>query len=431
MTEAVLIDMFSTENNGRKHSIEPLLRRAMTIVGEQCAVEDLSVYIMYCQTFGCDTNDARDSFLHALRCFQGLKRRIELVSNASVAATLYTIKQKLDQKNASVVKIILPLQRKAAMQVYVNSLFTEVYTIGFEILSMDSGDNNLQPSVGQHCESDSLTGQQLDLIKSDIHMHLGSLRANGEFTILKSSLIPDTTFIHGFSTRTGGISYLPNLESLNLFSSPKRKDPEAVVAENVRRLAKAVGFNPERFHLLKAAHGNDVWIMGKTEPDSYDGIVANQKGVTIAAPGADCIPLLFSDPVKKAYGAAHSGWKGTLLGVAMATVNAMVSEFGCSKKDVLIALGPSIGPCCFTLSQEEAIAFHTIDPKCVQRFESPTPSIDLRKATRILLERGGIPGENIQDHLTLCTSCHPDLFFSHHRDGPNFGTQIGFISVRN
>ncbi|XP_063198998.1 purine nucleoside phosphorylase LACC1 isoform X2 [Chroicocephalus ridibundus] len=179
--------------------------------------------------------------------------------------------------------------------------------------------------------------------------------------------------------------------------------------------------------------------MGKTEPDSYDGIVTNQKGVTIAAPGADCIPVLFADPVRKACGAAHSGWKGTLLGVSMATVNAMVSAYGCNVKDILVVLGPSVGPCCYKLPHESAKEFHRIDPTCVRQFDSASPYIDIRRATRILLESGGILPENIQDdsvmdqnqNITFCTACHPDRFFSHFRDGSNFGTQIGFISIKD
>ncbi|XP_078513445.1 purine nucleoside phosphorylase LACC1-like [Lissotriton helveticus] len=431
MTDAVLIDLCSTELNGKHNCIVALLRRAMAIVGEQCPAEDPVVYIMYCHTFGCDTTDARDVFLHTIRSLQGRRRRIELVTKSSVAATLYAVKQKLDERNSSVIKLILPLHRKAVMQVYIDCLFTKVYQVGYEILCVDSGVGDGQHLAGLSDDSNSLTCQQLDLINNDIRMHMGSLQANGEFTILKSSLIPDKIFMHGFSTRTGGISYLPNLTSLNLYSSGNRRDPKAVTAENLRRLAKAVGFNPETFHLVKAGHASDVWIMGKTEPDSYDGIVTNQRGVTLAAPGADCTPLLFSDPVKKAYGAAHSGWKGTLLGIAMATVNSMVNEFGCSVKDILAVLGPSVGPCCLTLPKEEASAFHAIDPNCVRLFESPAPYVDIRKATRILLERGGIPAENIQDDLTLCTSCNPDLFFSRIRDGLDFGTQIGFITLQN
>ncbi|XP_063160371.1 purine nucleoside phosphorylase LACC1 isoform X2 [Candoia aspera] len=193
------------------------------------------------------------------------------------------------------------------------------------------------------------------------------------------------------------------------------------------------------FHRIKVNHANDVWVMGKPQPDSYDGIVTNQRGTTIAAPGADCIPVLFADPVKKVCGAAHSGWQGTLLGVSMAVVNAMVTEYGCDVKDILIVLGPSVGPCCFKLPQESAKEFYKIDPKCVRCFESPSPYVDIRRATRVLLEAGGILPTNIQDdsitdpnqNLTLCTSCFPEKFYSHVRDGENFGTQIGFISIKN
>nr|XP_034957942.1 laccase domain-containing protein 1 isoform X2 [Zootoca vivipara] len=179
--------------------------------------------------------------------------------------------------------------------------------------------------------------------------------------------------------------------------------------------------------------------MGKAEPDSYDGMVTNQKGVTLAAPGADCIPVLFADPVKKACGAAHSGWQGTLLGVSMAVINAMVTEYGCDVKDILVVLGPSVGPCCFKLPRESAEIFRRIDPKCVRLYELPTPYVDIRRATRILLETGGVLPQNIQDdsvtdqnqNVTFCTSCCPDKFYSHVRDGENFGTQIGFISIRD
>lgn len=76
------------------------------------------------------------------------------------------------------------------------------------------------------------------------------------------------------------------------------------------------------------------------------------------------------------------GWKGTLLGVAMATVNAMRAEYGCSLEDIIVVLGPSVGPCCFTLPRESAKAFHNLDPGCVRLFDSPNPCVDIRKATR-------------------------------------------------
>ncbi|XP_067418866.1 purine nucleoside phosphorylase LACC1 [Emydura macquarii macquarii] len=440
MAEAVLIDLFTLQMNSQNNGIQKLLCSTLESIEKRYPISAPFVYIMCYQTPRNKRSSKQDSLLNVINGFQILKKGIEVVCMTSTAAALYTVKEKLDEKDLSIIKIILPVQRKALMKVFIDHLFTAVYQFEFEDLWLDCEGNNLQQIAEPQSDIQMLSDQEMELIKSEIQTYLESLPGlNGELTILKSSLIPGHVFLHGFTTRTGGISYIPTLSSFNLFSSSKRRDPKAVVKENLRRLATAAGFDPETFHSVKVNHASDVWIMGKPQPDSYDGIVTNQKGVTIAAPGADCIPVLFADPVKKACGAAHSGWHGTLLGVAMATVNAMITEYGCSVKDILVVLGPSVGPCCFTLPQKSAKEFYNLDPKCVRQFESPTPYIDIRKATRILLETGGILPQNIQDdtvtdhsqNLTFCTACHPDKFYSHVRDGTNFGTQIGFISIRD
>ncbi|NWX62583.1 LACC1 protein, partial [Promerops cafer] len=438
MVEAVLIDLFSLPAN-LQNNIQGLLHNTLEAIEKCYSIHAPCVYVMCCQRQGSERKGEQEFLLPALRGFQRLKRRLEVICAQTTAAALYTVKQRLDEKDLSIIKVILPTLRKDLMKVYIDHLFTAVYQFEFEDLQVVSDSESLQISEHQH-EGQTLPSQDVALIRSEIQMYLESLPSlKGELTILRSSLIPDDIFLHGFTTRTGGISYIPTLSSCNLFSSSKRRDPQVVVKENLRRLANAAGFNPEAFHRVKVDHANAVCIMGKTEPDNYDGIVTNQKGVTLAAPGADCIPVLFADPVRRACGAAHSGWKGTLLGVSMATVNAMVSEYGCNVKDILVVLGPSVGPCCYKLPHESAKEFHRIDPKCVRLFDSASPYIDIRKATRILLERGGILPENIQDdsitdqnqNITFCTACHPEKFYSHFRDGTNFGTQIGFISIKD
>ncbi|NXD36138.1 LACC1 protein, partial [Copsychus sechellarum] len=438
MVEAVLIDLFSLPANSQ-NNIPELLHNTLEAIEKHSSIHAQCVYVMCCQRQGSERKGEQEFLLPALTSFQSLNRKLEVVCAQTTAAALYTIKQRLDEKDLSIIKVILPTLRKHLMKVYIDYLFTAVYQFEFEDLQGASDCENLQISEHQD-EGQMLPSQDVALIRSEIQMYLESLPSlKGELTILRSSLIPGDIFLHGFTTRTGGISYIPTLSSCNLFSSSKRRDPQVVVKENLRRLANAAGFNPEAFHRVKVDHANAVCIMGKTEPDNYDGIVTNQKGVTLAAPGADCIPVLFADPVRRACGAAHSGWKGTLLGVSMATVNAMVSEYGCNVKDILVVLGPSVGPCCYKLPHESAKEFHRIDPKCVRLFDSATPYIDIRRATRILLERGGILPENIQDdsvtdqnqNITFCTACHPDKFYSHFRDGTNFGTQMGFISIKD
>ncbi|XP_050188625.1 purine nucleoside phosphorylase LACC1 [Myiozetetes cayanensis] len=436
MVEAVLIDLFNLPEN-LQNNIQGLLCNTLETIEKCSSIHAPFVYVMCCQRQGSERKGEQEFLLPALGGFQSLKRKLEVVCALTTAAALYTIKQRLDEKDLSIIKVILPTLRKDLMKAYIDHLFTAVYQFEYEDLQVASDSENLPEPQG---EGQTLPSQDMALIQSEIQRHLESLPSlKGELTILRSSLIPDDIFLHGFTTRTGGISYIPTLSSCNLFSSSKRRDPQVVVKENLRRLANAAGFNPEAFHRVKVNHANAVCIMGKTEPDSYDGIVTNQKGVTLAAPGADCIPVLFADPVRKACGAAHSGWKGTLLGVSMATVNAMVSEYGCNVKDILVVLGPSVGPCCYKLPHESAEEFHRIDPKCVRLFDSANPYVDIRRATRILLERGGVLPENIQDdsitdqnqNVTFCTTCHPDKFYSHVRDGANFGTQIGFISIKD
>ncbi|XP_059823810.1 purine nucleoside phosphorylase LACC1 isoform X1 [Hypanus sabinus] len=367
------------------------------------------------------------------------KGNLEVLVGSSFAAILYTIKQKIDQESLGTIKAIVSAERKSTLELYIEQLFTMVYKFSFETFVMDGkGEVKLQlpaPSIGER----PLARQQADAIRRDIWKFMAQLEGiMGPLVVLKSLLISDL-FLHGFTTRNGGISYLPGMSSLNLFNSLKRRDPVAVVNENIQRLARNAGFNAQTFYLAKVSHGNTIWTVGKNEPQSYDGIVTNQKGITIAAPGADCIPLLFADPVQQVCGAAHAGWKGTLAGVATATVDTMVAEFGSSVKDVRVVLGPSVGRCCFMLHREAARGFAAIDPGCVEDPSAARSHVDLRRASRVLLERAGILPENIGDDspgsrdtkTTLCTVCHPDLFFSYIRDGSNFGTQIGFISVRD
>nr|XP_006209488.1 laccase domain-containing protein 1 [Vicugna pacos]XP_031540384.1 laccase domain-containing protein 1 [Vicugna pacos] len=425
MAEAVLIDLFGLKLNSQKNCHQTLLKTLNSIRNHHSAKAKF-LCIMCCSNISCDHDNCE---LETSNGLSTLLREFETVSNPNMAASLYTIKQKIDEKNLSSIKVIVPAYRKTIMKAFIDQLFTDVYNFEFEDLQMTLRGGLLKQST----ETNTITAQEQEAIRNEIETYLRSLPAlKGELTIITSPLISDI-FIHGFTTRAGGISYIPTLSSFNLFSSSKRRDPKVVVQENLRRLGNAAGFNAKKFYRIKTDHANDVWIMGRKEPKSYDGITTNQRGVTIAALGADCIPIVFADPVKKACGVAHSGWRGTLLGIAMATVNAMVAEYGCSLEDIIVVLGPSVGPCCFTLPRESANAFHNLDPGCVQRLDSPNPHVDIRKATRILLERGGILPQNIQDQnqdLSLCTSCHPDKFFSHIRDGLNFGTQIGFISIR-
>ncbi|XP_063743341.1 LOW QUALITY PROTEIN: purine nucleoside phosphorylase LACC1 [Eleginops maclovinus] len=339
--------------------------------------------------------------------------------SGSTAETLFRFKLTVDQLGISSVRVHTTARGRDVLQRYQQLLFTSVHTFDYQVHDVSCCHApKHSPGGGEEVEEEvSRFLQQLPALRGDIR-------------VLLSPVIPEG-FGHGFSTRLGGVSSIPTLSSLNLFSSSLRRDPGAVVQENRRRLALHAGFHPRPLRLVKVDHGSDVWVLGKPEPQRYDSVVTDQRGQVLAAPGADCMPILFADPGSKVIGAAHAGWKGTLMGVAMATVGAMLTEFGCRASDIVVAVGPSVGGCCFTLDREQALDFLNLHPDCVPDPEAERPHVNIRLANRVLLERGGVLPGNIDDSsVSECTSCHPELFFSHVRDGPNFGTQLGFLWIK-
>ncbi|XP_066542824.1 purine nucleoside phosphorylase LACC1 [Hoplias malabaricus] len=426
MAEVILVDLLHSDCSQYTVCIEQRVNKLKEVMLD--VKEPVEVYILIQQPSHSSGQDESLSKAALLDQLVPLNRRVHVLVNRSWAAALDSFKQDADRLGLSNVLVLTSRRGQVALQRCVELLFTAVYTFlyrpVFEELRCPLSDL-------------ALTCSQLTDISDEITAFLQRLPAlKGEITILRSPVVSDC-FSHGFTTRNGGISCITTLSSLNLFSSSRRRDSRAVVAENLRRLGLQAGFEPHQFNLVKVNHASDVWVMSKPAPESYDGIVTNQPGVVIAAPGADCMPLLFTDPVAKVIGAAHAGWKGTLMGIAMATVNAMVLEFGSKLVNIVAVIGPSVGPCCFTMEPDSARKFQTIHPDCVRNMDSPRPYVDIRLATRILLERGGLLPEHIQDNtvterpnITLCTSCHPESFFSHVRDGVNFGTQVGFVWIK-
>lgn len=359
-----------------------------------------------------------------LRAFRGVR----VLDRDTTAECLYRLKQELDRRGSSRIRVLTSPQGRQALLRYQELLFTAVYTFTYTVTS--------EPPCPS-CTGPAHTGPPAERVQEEVSTLVQQLPAlMGGIRVLKSTLIPDG-FGHGFSSRPGGVSCVPTQSAMNLFCSQARRDPPAVVLENRRRLALHAGFPPQSFHLVKVAHASAVWVLGQDEPQRYDAMVTNQRGEVLAAPGADCMPILFADPVSKVIGAAHAGWKGTLEGVAMATVGAMVREFGCHVSDILVVVGPSVGACCFTLEPDQALDFTRIHPACVPDPESARPHVNIRLASRLLLQRGGVLPQHIHDDLeterpgvTPCTCCHPQAFFSHIRDGADFGTQVGFVWIR-
>lgn len=247
---------------------------------------------------------------------------------------------------------------------------------------------------------------------------------------MTSPLIPTDLFVHGFPTRHGGVS-TGRRDSLNL--GYRWGDAPENVAENRRRVASCAGFDIERLQVTKHVHGTRVWVVGDPAPDppEFDVLVTDKPGYTLGAFAADCVPIVLADPVRRVVAAAHAGWRGTVAGVMRNAVRTMAERLGSRPSDILVVLGPSIGPCCFEVGPEVVAAFASALPG-VRGLVVPGPEkphVDLRVATRAILEQEGVHGEHVDDQPP-CTRCNPDKFFSFRRDGQEGGVHMGFIGIR-
>ncbi len=235
-------------------------------------------------------------------------------------------------------------------------------------------------------------------------------------------------FVHGFPERVGGVSTGPR-SSLNL--GKRWGDDPANVDANRRLLAAHAGYNPAQLIATRHVHGVDVWRVGEPLADDaeFDGLVCDRPGPVLGAFAADCIPVLFADPDARVCGAAHAGWRGTVHGVGPNVIARMV-EAGARADRIRVALGPSIGPCCFEVGPEVVDLFRAALgdlPGLVVR--GPVKDhLDLRIASRALFERAGVKPEHLDDRPP-CTRCEGDRFFSYRRDGLEGGVHMAFIGI--
>jgi YfiH family protein len=242
----------------------------------------------------------------------------------------------------------------------------------------------------------------------------------------RSSVLAVDGVIHGFPERDGGVSTGARA-SLNL--GARWGDDKAHVDENRRLLAAHAGYAPAALVVTRHVHGTNVWSVGEPlAPDAeFDGLVCDRPGPVLGAFAADCIPLLFADPHARVIGAAHAGWRGTVHGIAANVVARMV-ELGARAEHVRVALGPSIGPCCFEVGPEVVAEFRTAFGE-VPGLVVAGPHkdhIDLRVASRVVLERAGVT--QIDDRPP-CTRCAGDRFFSYRRDGQAGGVHMAYIGL--
>lgn len=260
-------------------------------------------------------------------------------------------------------------------------------------------------------------------------------QANGLTIWRFGRLAAHERLVHGITARRGGAS-APPYASLNL-GLHVGDDPEAVI-ENRRRVCAAVGADFQAYTVSAQVHGANVALVAPVQvgagrldltdaiPD-VDGLVILQPGVMVSVLSADCVPLIFYDPARHVGAVVHAGWRGTAAGIAGRTVHFLEDQCSCRPEDLLVGLGPSIGPCCYEVSEE--VARRVAESAGVGTLAGPPASggrrqvgnlshhyADLAGASRRQLLAAGVHAEHVED-CGLCTSCHAEEFFSERKLG--------------
>ena len=243
---------------------------------------------------------------------------------------------------------------------------------------------------------------------------------------------------HGFSTRLGGVSE-GMWASLNL--GVGRGDDPDHVRENYRRFFAAIGGSGRRIAMSNQVHGGVVRCVTSADlhADPYekvgyeaDGLMTDLPGVALVVYSADCIPILFYDPVRRVIAAAHAGWRGTAAGIAAAAVDRMKNVYGCRPEDILAAVGPGIGPDCFETHEDVpnamTAALSTAVLQHIKIKENGKFAVDLKAINAMRLEQAGLDPARIAV-CGFCTACQPDRFWSHRKLGTSRGSMAAVIQL--
>ncbi|MBQ7848099.1 MAG: peptidoglycan editing factor PgeF [Clostridia bacterium] len=244
--------------------------------------------------------------------------------------------------------------------------------------------------------------------------------------------------VHGFSTRTGGVS-APPWDSLDLGIG--RGDEAACVQENYRRFCAAIGADAQRVVCSRQVHEDNVRLVtaddaGKgpwreRDYESVDAMICNTPGLALTVFSADCGIILLYDPVHHAIGAVHAGWRGAAMGLPRKTVEEMRRHFGTDPADLRCAIGAAIGQCCFETDDDVPAALRDAMGAGAEGYMIRRGSkwhVDLKGLNAHWLRSIGVQHIDVCSH---CTACMPELYWSHRKMGNARGVQAAMIALQS
>ncbi|MGF7058823.1 peptidoglycan editing factor PgeF [Brassicibacter mesophilus] len=242
---------------------------------------------------------------------------------------------------------------------------------------------------------------------------------------------------HAFTTRIGGVSS-GSYSSMNL--GIKTDDDFNDVKHNFNIIADLFNTSLDKIVLSNQVHGTNIRIIDEVESkkdelncidDGVDGLVTNIKNIMICTFYADCVPIFYLDPINKVVALAHAGWRGTVNKIAGKMVDIMQHTYNSIPEDILVGIGPSIGPCCYEVNSDVYNKFNEnfTNNGSLLKQQSPTKwQLNLWEANKIVLEEKGIISRNITVSK-ICTSCNSDEFFSYRKDSGVTGRMAAIIQL--
>jgi len=239
-----------------------------------------------------------------------------------------------------------------------------------------------------------------------------------DLKIINFEIFENKLISHGIFSRHGGVSPAP-WDSLNLGGTVG--DSRANVVENRKRIFAAIDRPVETLFDSWQVHGTEVLIAAEPRPLNGahvkgDAILTNRPDVTLFMRFADCVPILFFDPVHNAIGIAHAGWKGTLARIAAITIETMNSVYNSKPNETLVGIGPSIGPDHYEVGEDVASltcdVFGRANEKVLHRLNGKY-HLDLWEANRLILFEAGVREIQVAE---ICTACDKTDWYSHRGD---------------
>lgn len=263
-----------------------------------------------------------------------------------------------------------------------------------------------------------------------------NLHFRGEVGYLTFKKFEEYPFLnHSFSTRLGGVSK-NEFSSMNFYLSGLESKEN--VEENYRIFCNALGYDKEKLVRSLQVHGNKIKVISnediKNEVLNFsgvDGFITNIPSVVLKTSHADCCPIYMFDPVKKVVGLAHAGWRGTVSKISENLARSFTEKFGSKKENLICALGPCIGKCCFEVGEDVKKEFESL--KLGMTFEQNKNgkfNIDIKETNKRILENFGVPSENIVKS-DICSSCNKGWLFSHRATKGKRGNNAAFITIKN